>query len=144
MSTVLVVDDDPDNLWSLQLVLEVHGRHVVLAESGRQALQKLPRALPRVIVTDFRMPEMNGVELCRRVRCQPAFADLPIILLSADAEPLEEPRCWSAFFRKPADLAVLMHCIDSLIADRLMTRSRPRSEHPADGRWPPVDPRCWP
>lgn len=145
MSTVLLVDDDPDNLWSLQLVLEAHGRNPVLARSGPEALHKLASVLPHLIVTDFRMPEMNGAELCRRVRCQPAFADLPIVLLSAELEPAEQPRCWSAFFRKPANLAVLMQCIDALIADRLAMLSQPRQlEHGATGRWPPMRSQCWP
>src|ERR1700751_4641137 len=114
MSTVLLVDDDPENLWSLQLALEAHGRHAVLAESGREALHKLMHVVPRLIVTDFRMPEMDGAELCRRVRCQPAFANLPIVMLSAEPEPTGRVRCWSAFFRKPADPTLLMQCVDAL------------------------------
>ncbi|WP_236674462.1 response regulator [Paraburkholderia hospita] len=87
MSTVLLVDDDLENLWALQLALESCGHHMVLAENGREALQKLQRELPRLIVTDWQMPGMDGAELCRRVRCQPAFADLPVIMLSAMPEP---------------------------------------------------------
>jgi CheY-like chemotaxis protein len=145
MSTVLLVDDDLENLWSLQLVLEAHGRHAVLAESGREALQTLMHVLPRLIVTDFNMPEMDGAEFCRRVRCQPAFANLPIVLLSAEPEPAGDGRCWSAYFRKPADLALLMRYVDMFIADRLATLSRPRQfEQAVSGRWQPVNSRCWP
>jgi CheY-like chemotaxis protein len=145
MSTVLLVDDDPENLWSLQLALEAHGRHAVLAESGREALHKLMHVVPRLIVTDFRMPEMDGAELCRRVRCQPAFANLPIVMLSAEPEPTGRVRCWSAFFRKPADPTLLMQCVDAFIAERLATLSGPREfEHAAAGRWQAMDPRCWP
>jgi CheY-like chemotaxis protein len=144
MSTVLLVDDDPENLWSLQLVLEANGRHAVLAESGREALHKLMHVLPRLIVTDLQMPEMEGIELCRRVRSQAAFSDLPIIMLSAEPEPASGPRCWSAFFRKPVDLTVLMQCVDFFIAERLATLSRRPFEHAATGRWQAVDARCWP
>jgi CheY-like chemotaxis protein len=101
--------------------------------------------LPRLIVTDFRMPGMDGAELCRRVRCQPPFANLPIVMLSAEPEPTEGVRCWSAFFRKPVDLDLLMQCVDTFIAERLATLSAPReSEHAAAGRWQAMNPRCWP
>ncbi|TCG03845.1 response regulator [Paraburkholderia steynii] len=145
MSTVLLVDDDPENLWALQLALESCGHDVVLAESGREALQKLQRQLPRLIVTDWEMPGMDGAELCRRVRCQPALADLPIIMLSARPEPEDRSPCWTAFFQKPANLAVLLDSVNVFIAERLavVSRRRPIGE-PAPSRLKPVDSRCWP
>ena len=86
---------------------------------GPEALQKLQREVPRLIVTDWLMPGMDGSELCRRVRSQPALAELPIILLSAMPEPEGEPRCWTVFFRKPADLDALLNTVGTLIAERL-------------------------
>ncbi|HKR44801.1 MAG TPA: response regulator [Paraburkholderia sp.] len=145
MSTVLLVDDDLENLWALQLALESSGHHVLLAENGREALQKLRRHLPRLIVTDWEMPEMDGVELCRRIRCLPALADLPIILLSAMPEPEDGPPCWTAFFRKPANLPALMDSVTVFIAERLAEASRrPRFDDRAPSRAQPVDARCWP
>jgi CheY-like chemotaxis protein len=119
MSIVLLVDDDLENLWALQLALDSAGHHVVLAESGPEALQKLQREIPRLIVTDWQMPGMDGIELCRRVRCQPALADLPIVLLSAMPEPEQEQRCWTVFYRKPADLDALLNTVSALAAGRL-------------------------
>ncbi|MEX3936644.1 PleD family two-component system response regulator [Paraburkholderia phymatum] len=124
MSTVLLVDDDVENLWALQLALESCGHHVVLAESGCDALQKLQRQLPQLIITDWQMPGMDGVELCRRVRCQPSLADLPIILLSATPDPGGYPRCWTAFFQKPANVAALLDSVNIFIAERLAEASR--------------------
>ncbi len=145
MSTVLLVDDDLENLWALQLALESCGHHVVLAENGREALRKLQRELPRLIVTDWQMPDMDGAELCRRVRCAPALTDLPIILLSAMPEPEDGPPCWTAFFRKPANLTRLMESVNIFIAERLAEVSgRPRFDDRAPSRAQPVDSRCWP
>ncbi|MEA3131231.1 MAG: hypothetical protein QOF46_3026 [Paraburkholderia sp.] len=59
MSTVLLVDDDLDNLWALQLASESGGHHVVLAQTGAQALHKILHEMPLLIVTDWQMPE-NG------------------------------------------------------------------------------------
>lgn len=145
MSTVLLVDDDADNLWALQLALEGSGHHVVLASNGMEALKKLQREIPRLIITDWQMPEMDGPERCRRVRCNPALAHVPIVMLSALVEPADGPLCWSAFFRKPADLARLMSAVGALAAERL-TGSAPKfeGESPLASRWQPVNSRCWP
>jgi CheY-like chemotaxis protein len=143
--TLVLVDDDLDNLWALQVVLESGGHHVLLAQNGVQALCKIRQELPRLIVTDWQMPEMDGAELCRRVRCQPAFAHLPIVMLSAMAEPASDPRCQSAFFRKPADLVELLRTVDLFVAVRLTGCVKPSlAEERAPFRWQPVDDRCWP
>ncbi len=145
MSTVLLVDDDLENLWALQLVLESCGHHVVLAENGREALQKLQRELPRLIVTDWQMPGMDGAEFCRRVRCQSAFADLPVIMLSAMSEPEDGRPCWTAFVQKPAHLPALMDLAHILIAERLAQVSRSQLlVEPAPSRLQPLDSRLWP
>jgi CheY-like chemotaxis protein len=125
MSIVLLVDDDRDNLWALQLALESSGHHAVLAQNGREALRTLLHVVPRLIVTDWQMPEMDGAELCRRIRCQPALAEMPIVMLSSMPAPPAGPVCWSAFFRKPADLAVLMHTVNIFISERLASASSP-------------------
>ncbi|MGF6602354.1 CheY-like chemotaxis protein [Paraburkholderia sp. GAS448] len=145
MSTVLLVDDELENLWALQLALESEGHHVLLAESARDALGKLVREPANLIVTDLEMPEMDGAELCKRVRCQPAFAQLPIVLLSAAPEPADTPPWWSMYFRKPVDLSSLMRALDSFLAERLtMTFITLACSAPPASRWQPVDPRCWP
>lgn len=145
MSTVLLVDDDLDNLWALQLALEGSGHRVVLACNGADALRKLSHDIPQLIVTDCQMPEMDGTELCRRVRSQPAMSNMPIVMLSAMPEPGDGPACWSAFFRKPADLVILMHTVDRFAAQRLTARPKLlAAEKGTPSRWQPVNSRCWP
>ncbi|MFL9858638.1 response regulator [Paraburkholderia madseniana] len=58
MSTVLLVDDDLENRWALQLALESAGHHVVLAENGYDALRKAARHIPELVITDLQMPEI--------------------------------------------------------------------------------------
>ena len=119
MSTVLLVDDDCENRWALQLALESRGHHVVLAENGRDALQKAQADLPQLVITDFEMPEMDGRELCRLLKCRPPFSDIPVMLLSAMPEPTKENPCWTAFLRKPASIEILLDLVDTFIAARL-------------------------
>ncbi|WP_408320155.1 response regulator [Paraburkholderia sp. RL17-347-BIC-D] len=145
MSTVLLVDDDADNLWALQLALESGGHHVLIAQNGAQALRTVLHQMPALIVTDWQMPEMDGAELCRRVRCQPAFAHLSIVMLSAMAEPGSAPGCWSAFFQKPADLQKLLQTVNAFVAARLTTSiTSPAFAGRPPARWQPVNERCWP
>lgn len=145
MSTVLLVDDDLENRWALQLALESGGHHVVLAENGYDALLKAGRHTPQLVITDWQMPEMDGAELCRRLKYQPSLAVIPVVMLSAMPEPPDEPRCWAAFLRKPAPIDLLMHTVDLFIAQRLTTeRPGPACEGQSPSRWRPVDSRCWP
>jgi CheY-like chemotaxis protein len=128
------------NIWALQLALESNGHHVVLA-----ALDRFSREPVRLIVTDLEMPEMDGAELCRKVRCQPAFSQLPIVVLSAAPESPDDSPRWSTFFRKPADLSSLMRVVDSFVAERLTAAYITLvCADPASSRWQPVDARCCP
>jgi DNA-binding response OmpR family regulator len=77
---VLLVDDDPTLLPVLARRLSRDGFDVATATSGQAALQLLERAWPALLVIDLMMPQMDGFELCRRVK---QIADLPIIVLSA-------------------------------------------------------------
>ncbi|RZF26494.1 response regulator [Paraburkholderia sp. UYCP14C] len=145
MSTVLLVDDDFDNPWALQLALESVGHHVVLAENGRDALQKARHCNPQLVITDWQMPEMDGTELCRRLRCQPMLSDIPIILLSAMDKPQSASLYCSAFLRKPAPIEHLLSTVNHFIARRLSVQQTMRScKEGLPSRWRAIDPRCWP
>ncbi|MGF6545703.1 response regulator [Paraburkholderia youngii] len=119
MPTVLLVDDDLENRWALQLALESRGHRVVLAENGCDALQKARAVLPQLIITDLQMPEMNGAELCRHLKCGAAFSGVPVLLLSAMPEPTAGIRCWTAYLRKPVSMEELLDTVDMFIAARL-------------------------
>jgi DNA-binding response OmpR family regulator len=80
---ILVVDDDPDVLTSIVEVLEDAGYSVKSASSGQAALDTLGRQLPDLVVLDIVMPEMDGLEVCRRIRADPFTSKLPIIFLTA-------------------------------------------------------------
>ncbi|APA88125.1 response regulator [Paraburkholderia sprentiae WSM5005] len=145
MPTVLLVDDDFENRWALQLALESRGHRVVLAENGRDALQKANADFPELVITDFEMPEMDGRELCRRLKCRAVLSGIPVVLLSALPEPTGDVRCWTAFLRKPASIEVLLDTVDTFIAARLTYARAPRdSEYPTAARWRAIDSRCWP
>jgi len=80
--TVLVVDDDQDILDFLDAVLTFEGYQVLTAVDGA-ALRLARQARPSLILLDMQMPGMDGGEISRRLRADPATADIPIIVMSA-------------------------------------------------------------
>ncbi|EUB87745.1 MULTISPECIES: response regulator [unclassified Pseudomonas] len=82
MTTILVVDDEYLIADVLGLALEDEGFMVVTASNGRKGLEVLERERPALIITDFMMPVMNGLEFATAVRALPSFSQLPIILMS--------------------------------------------------------------
>jgi DNA-binding response OmpR family regulator len=87
MAHILAVDDDEQVLLSIQQLLEDAGHTVTAASSGREALGQLTHQRPELIVLDIIMPEMDGIEVCRRVRADPFLARIPILFLTAKGRP---------------------------------------------------------
>jgi two-component system sensor histidine kinase/response regulator len=80
---IMVVDDNPANLKLLEDMLQQQGHEVRSFPLGRLALAAAAKALPSLILLDINMPEMNGYEVCQRLKSNPALSDVPVIFLSA-------------------------------------------------------------
>ncbi len=80
---ILIVDDAEGQRFILRNIIVDMGCQPVLAESGVQALKILPRCRPQLILLDVAMPEMDGYEVCKALRDDPEFQDIPVILASA-------------------------------------------------------------
>ena len=119
MHSVLLVDDDADSLVALRFVFEVHDFQVFAAGDAGAALAQLAKHLPDLIVTDLEMPELDGIELCRRLKSHPALAPVPVILISGGMPPPNTPKIWDAFLPKPVDFYQLLAVIEQLPVFRL-------------------------
>jgi len=82
-ATILVVDDAPTNTKLLRLILGAAGYRVLDAFSGAEALEILHRDRPDAMLLDVRMPGMTGYEVCRKIREDPEFASLPVIMVTS-------------------------------------------------------------
>jgi putative two-component system response regulator len=80
---ILMVDDNPTNLQVLQATLEDNGYRLLAARDGAAALAMATQAAPDLVLLDIRMPDMDGYEVCRRLKSDPQTSDIPVIFLSA-------------------------------------------------------------
>lgn len=80
---ILIVDDDVDSLKLIGLMLQRNGYEVVAAHTGNQAITKAVNELPDLIILDVMMPDMNGYDVCRRLRANPSTHEIPIIMFTA-------------------------------------------------------------
>ncbi|MGK0186416.1 MAG: two-component system sensor histidine kinase/response regulator [Verrucomicrobiales bacterium] len=85
-STVLIVDDQQRNLQVVANELSAEGLEIVLADSGTSALERVDARLPDLILLDVLTPDMDGFEVCRRLKEQPKSSNIPIIFLSVADE----------------------------------------------------------
>jgi len=85
--TVLVVEDSPVQALALQQLLEQKGLQVLRALDGRVGVAMAERYVPDAIVLDIQMPEMDGLEACRRLKQNPHTKNIPIVILTAHGEP---------------------------------------------------------
>ncbi|MFP5285399.1 MAG: response regulator [Thermoanaerobaculia bacterium] len=123
MKTVLVVDDEPSVLFALSegLADRKRGLKVVTAANGREALSLLESGRVDLVLTDLRMPEMDGFELLAHLRR--SHPGLPVILMTALGHAETEGRLESVeCFTKPFDVATLKRKISEMLAQRVKGR----------------------
>jgi CheY-like chemotaxis protein len=106
--SVLIVDDDIRNIFSLTGVLEQHQVQVVHAESGRQGIERLETSENvDMVLMDVMMPDMDGYETMRQIRRSERFRKLPIIAITAKAMKGDREKCIAAgaseYISKPVD-----------------------------------------
>ena len=82
--TILIVDDQEENLRSVGNVLTMMRSEVMLASNAEEAFQQLFKRTPDLILLDVMMPETDGLAVCRRIKTNIQWADIPVIFLSAD------------------------------------------------------------
>ncbi len=87
---ILVVDDEPDIRDILRILLEGEGFEVEEAENGREALEKIQKRPPDLVITDYVMPEMDGEELCRKIKKDLLVRHIPVIMLTGKKEDVTD------------------------------------------------------
>ena len=123
MATILVADDNRANREALAALLESAGNNVVRAVDGREALARAQEARPELVISDVIMPAMDGYELARRLKADPATAGVAIIFYTAyfggqDAQALAQAHGVSRVLLKPAENAEILRQVEAVLASR--------------------------
>ena len=93
---ILIVDDTPANLQFLASLLKMKGHKTRAALNGELALQAIRNQSPDLILLDVNMPDINGIELCRRIKAEPATANIPVIFVSGEHEMQNKVKAFAA------------------------------------------------
>ena len=118
---ILIADDEPNLRLLYQSELEAEGYEVIIAQDGKEAIAKVERERPDLVVLDIRMPGMDGVEALGRILDRERT--MPVILNTAYSSEQENFMTWSAdaYVIKSADVAVLKSKIEEVLAQRGIT-----------------------
>ena len=117
--SILVIDDEPNNFDVIQTLLGNEGYTFHYASSGQRALDRLDRLQPDTILLDVMMPDLDGIEVCRRIRASIEWRSIPIILVTALTDKAELQRCLSTgadgFITKPVNRLELQSRVASIV-----------------------------
>ncbi|HML20198.1 MAG TPA: response regulator [Aggregatilinea sp.] len=129
---ILIVDDDVDSLKLIGLMLQRQGYEVLVASTGQQALAKAKNDRPDLIILDIMMPDMDGYEVCRRLRHDPTTQPIPIIMFTARAMVDDKVAGFEAgaddYLTKPTHPAELASRIKAILA-RSAAQNRAAGSH---------------
>ncbi len=127
-SQILIVEDEPALVAMLRYNLEKEGYQVEEAADGEEGLLKVEEATPDLILLDWMLPRLSGIEVCRRIRRRPETRDVPVILLTARGEEADRVRGLDTgaddYVTKPFSPSELMARIRALLR-----RAKPSSAH---------------
>jgi putative nucleotidyltransferase with HDIG domain len=137
MTKLLIVDDNEQNLYMLQVLLKGSGYEVTLARDGAEALEEACATPPDMIITDILMPVMDGFTLCRKWKKDEVLKTIPFVFYTATyADPKDEELALSLgaerFIRKPMEPAAFVEILREVIreaeAGRLVAPRKPVEE----------------
>jgi adenylate cyclase len=132
-ATILVADDRPESVRLVRHLLQAEGYTTVAAYDGKEALERIRQHLPDLVVLDLNMPVMNGYEVCQRLKADPVTTDIPVLMLTAWADPEQRVKGLQLgavdYLAKPFDYRELVARIQTRLrakqeADRLRAAQR--------------------
>ncbi|MEW7999364.1 MAG: response regulator [Candidatus Thiodiazotropha endolucinida] len=120
--TILIVDDEPNIVLSVEYLMKREGYQVMTASDGQVAIDMIADTRPDLLILDVMMPRKNGFEVCREIRADPALSGLPILMLSAKGREAEIKKGISlgadAYITKPFSTHDLVDKVNQLLQSR--------------------------
>jgi len=116
LKKLLAVDDEPNNLQVLRQILRDRYQ-LIFAPTGEKALEAAAKHLPDLILLDIMMPEMNGYEVCKRLKANPATKAIPVIFVTAMSEVEDEARGFDVgavdYIQKPVSAPIMLRRVET-------------------------------
>ncbi len=109
--TVLVVDDEKEIIDAIEVLLSSRGFHVVRAANGQEAIEIAQQIHPDLILMDYQMPLLNGIEACATLKDSSETRDIPVLLATACSERIEKIGRADGFLVKPYESETLIHFV---------------------------------
>lgn len=132
MPRILVIDDDRSLLKMMKLMLEKAGHEAILASSGREGIQSAIDEQPDIAIVDVMMPELSGYDVCRQLRENPNTANIPLLILTARAQPMDRQMAADAgaddFVTKPITRDDLIQHLQELLESGATNIPKPTAE----------------
>jgi two-component system cell cycle response regulator DivK len=119
---VLIVEDNEKNRKLARKILEKKGYRTIEVETGEEGVEAARRDRPDIILMDYQLPGIDGIETFRRIRADPAIPHMPIVAVTASAMPEDTARMKAAGFdgfeTKPINIQQLLATVERLLAAR--------------------------
>jgi DNA-binding response OmpR family regulator len=118
--TILIADDEPNIVISLEFLLEQDGYRVEVARDGQEALSAIERSKPDLVLLDVMLPHLSGFDVCQKIRENPAWAGIRVIMLTAKGREVEMSKGYAlgadAYITKPFSTKELLAQIRAQLA----------------------------
>lgn len=119
--TILIVDDEAYIVTSLEYVMQSAGFEVAVAYDGEEALEKIAENVPALVILDLMMPKLDGFEVCQKIRENPLWKDIRIIILTAKGRDTERKKGMSLgaddYMTKPFSTRDILNRVKELLAE---------------------------
>ncbi len=121
MSKVVVIDDEPFILMMIEDKLRKADIDVITLRESRNAVDVIKKEMPDLVILDWMMPELSGIELCRTLKRDPDMLDIPVFMLTAKGQDADEQlglRCGVArYITKPFSPKALLEMVQEVIGN---------------------------
>ena len=120
-NTVVCIEDEPGVIELIRLILERRGLIVVGAENGEAGLDAIRQSRPKLVLLDLMLPGMDGWEIYRRMKADEAMKSIPVIIVTAKAEGIDEVLAKQVakvddYIKKPFSLQELVQSVERVMA----------------------------
>lgn len=121
MKKILIVDDEPPILMSLEFLMKKNGYQVFIARNGTEALDIAQKEIPDIVLLDIMMPDVDGYEVCQQIKKNPALMQAKVIFLSAKSKETDIAKGIAAgaefYITKPFSTRNLLDKVKELLAN---------------------------